>query len=538
MRWSVILILICLFFLGLSLSTQSQLVSTGTVDQGTVNKIQQLKNEFIKKNKPLQIFHITELSQARVDPVLLDPGSNLPKTHRYPYREIQALFQGMKTCRFPRSVSLKNIELRKAMFWHQFICGKLPRLPKRFFRTRPLIHPLGSSYVYLAYKSSISQFKNIEFLATHKAYMHLQEMSYLPSGLSLSKAEKVIIDLKPTQLEYYFQAAPTILTKNFLLINDDQKVPSPLPKYRVYSRQAWENFWINSRFRTEYANDEYAIYKQGNLAWTMNRKKLESKSQKYNLYAGSSAILLALNILFILYREIRRKVREQQERLFILQTLTHELRTPVASMKLNLEPFRRNFDHLAPESQKAFLRMTEGVRRLNHVIKASSQYLQSHTEEGQMRFQMDSIHSANELAAYMVEDFVIDDNDLELIPASQDLSMHVDVYWLSMCLKNLYKNAQKYGVDPIQLKVITKGRKEVGFAVVDQGQIELNTLKGFLNPFQRQSKEEGLGLGLSLVSRIAKKMGGRLEVKAMPTTFCLWMPAFESKEDYDEIITG
>ena len=59
-----------------------------------------------------------------------------------------------------------------------------------------------------------------------------------------------------------------------------------------------------------------------------------------------------------------------------------------------------------------------------------------------------------------------------------------------------------------------------------------------MSPFQRQSKEEGLGLGLTLVNRIAKKMGGRLEVKARPTTFCLWMPAFESKEDYDEIITG
>ena len=55
--------------------------------------------------------------------------------------------------------------------------------------------------------------------------------------------------------------------------------------------------------------------------------------------------------------------------------------------------------------------------------------------------------------------------------------------------------------------------KEVGFAVIDQGQLELNTLKGFLSPFQRQSKEEGLGLGLTLVNRIAKKMGGRLEVK-------------------------
>jgi signal transduction histidine kinase len=270
----------------------------------------------------------------------------------------------------------------------------------------------------------------------------------------------------------------------------------------------------------------------------MNRNKLESKSQKYNLYAGSSAILLALNILFILYREIRRKVTEQQERLFILQTLTHELRTPVASMKLNLEPFRRNFDHLAPDGQKAFLRMTEGVRRLNHVIKASSQYLQSHTEEGQMKFQMDAVHSVNELAAYIVEDFVSDHVEIKLIETDQDLSLYVDVYWLSMCLKNLFKNAQKYGVAPIQLKVISRGVKEVGFAVIDQGQLELSTLKGFLSPFQRQSKEEGLGLGLTLVNRIAKKMGGRLEVKARPTTFCLWMPAFNSKEDYDEIITG
>ena len=537
MRWSVILILICLFFLGLSLSTQSQLVSTGTVDQRTVTKIQQLKNDFIKTTDPLYTFHITELSQARVDPALLDPGSNLPRTHRYPYREIQALFQGMQTCRFPRSVSLENIELRKAMFWHQFICGKLPGLPKRFFLTRPLIHPLGSSYVYLAYKSTIPQFKKLGFLETHKPYMHLQEMSNLPSGLNLTQAEQVIMDLDPIQLQYYFQAAPTILTKNFILMNDD-KEPSPLPRYRVYSRLAWETFWLKSRFRTQYANDDYAIYTQGNLAWTMNRNKLESKSQKYNLYAGSSAILLALNILFILYREIRRKVNEQQERLFILQTLTHELRTPVASMKLNLEPFRRNFDHLAPDGQKAFLRMTEGVRRLNHVIKASSQYLQSHTEEGQMKFQMDAVHSVNELAAYIVEDFVSDHGQIELMETDHDLSMHVDVYWLSMCLKNLFKNAEKYGVDPIQLKIISRGRKEVGFAVIDQGQLELNTLKGFLSPFQRQSKEEGLGLGLTLVNRIAKKMGGRLEVNAKPTTFCLWMPAFESKEDYDEIITG
>ena len=294
-----------------------------------------------------------------------------------------------------------NIELRKAMFWHQYICGKLPGLPKRFFLTRPLIHPLGSSYVYLAYKSAIPAFSG--FLDTHKPYMHLQEMSNLPSGLSLSKSEQVIMDLDQFSSNITFRPHQQF-GKNFILMNDD-KEPSPLPRYRVYDRLAWEEFWLKSRFRTQYANDDYAIYQQGNLAWTMNRNKLESKSQKYNLYAGSSAILLALNILFIIYREIRRKVTEQQERLFILQTLTHELRTPVASMKLNLEPFRRNFDHGA-DGQRAFLRMTEGVRRLNHVIKASS-HLQSHTEEGQMKFQMDAVHSVNELAAYIVEDFVV-----------------------------------------------------------------------------------------------------------------------------------
>ena len=108
-------------------------MSTGTVDQRTVTKIQQLKNDFIKTTDPLYTFHITELSQARVDPVLLDPGSNLPRTHRYPYREIQALFQGMQTCRFPRSVSLENIELRKAMFCINSFVENYPVYQRDFF---------------------------------------------------------------------------------------------------------------------------------------------------------------------------------------------------------------------------------------------------------------------------------------------------------------------------------------------------------------------------------------------------------------------
>ena len=534
MRWSVILIVICLFFLGLSLNIQSQLVSTGAVDQRTVNKIQKLKNKFVNLHEPITIFDVTQLAQASVDPLLLDPSSNLPQTHLYPYREIQALYKSIKTCNFPRSVSIENLELRKAAFWHQFICGRIPRLPKGFFQSRPLIHPLGSSYVQLAYDSGRPEFKNPKFLNFYKAYMHIKEMNTLPAKMVLEQAEKVIMDFNSSQLRYYFQAVPTILTTNFILIHTNQKEHKPLPDYKVYNRKTWEKFIRESSFRTSYASDEYAIFKQGNVAWSMNRSQLESLSQKYNIVAGSSAVLLALNILLMLYREIRRKVIEQEERLFILQTLTHELRTPVASMKLNLEPFRRNFDQLNSDGQKAFLRMTEGIRRLNHVIQASGQYLQSHTQEGRMRFQLEPIYSVNEFAAYLVEDFESESEPVELISSDLDLSMNIDVYWFSMCLKNLFRNAKKYGVAPVQLKIIAKGHKEVGFAVVDQGQIALKTLRNFLNPFQRQSKEEGLGLGLSLVNRIAKQMGGRLEVSASPTTFCLWMPAYEVEGSYDE----
>lgn len=536
MRWSVILILISLFFLGLSLNIQSQLVSTGTVDQRTVNQIQKLINKFIKDHQPITTFYVTQLAQARVDPLLLDPSSNLPQTHLYPYREIQALYRGIQTCNFPRSVSVENLDLRKAIFWHQFICGQVPRLPEGFFQSRPLIHPLGNSYVYLAYKSGKSEFNNSKFLELYKAYMHIQEMNSLPSKLNLNDAEKVIMDFGSSQIRHYFQAAPVILTDHFLLIYQDVKERKPLPDYRVYSRVTWENFLNQSRFTTDYASQEYAIYKQGNMAWSMNRNQLESRSHRYNILAGTSAVLLALNILYMLYREIRRKVIEQEERLFILQTLTHELRTPVASMKLNLEAFRRNFDQLAPDGQKAFLRMTEAIRRLNHVIQASGQYLQSHTDEGRMKFQLDLINSANEFGLYIVEDFEAEGGHIDFIETETDLSMNVDVYWFSMCLKNLFKNAKQYGVDPVQLKIISKGQAEIGFAVIDQGQIELQTLKSFLNPFQRQSREEGLGLGLTLVNRIARQMGGRLEVSSMPTTFCLWMPAFGTEENYDEVI--
>ena len=105
MRWSVILLL-CLFFLGLSLHTQSQLVSTGTVDQRTVTKIQQ-KTDFINTNEPLHTFHITELSQARIDPVLLDPKVICLK-HIVILIERFKTISRMQTCGFPRSVSLRT----------------------------------------------------------------------------------------------------------------------------------------------------------------------------------------------------------------------------------------------------------------------------------------------------------------------------------------------------------------------------------------------------------------------------------------------
>ena len=386
MRLNLFLLGLCTLFLFLSLRLQEESIIETSDSSASLRKIQLLKREFIKNNQPLFQFSLEKLPQFQEDLSLLDPKMGFPRTYQYPYSQIRQLFDSMKTCQWGRGYANWHPTLLKAVIWHRFVCEPDSLLPEKFFKVRPLMHPFGSSYAYLAHQSGRQPYSATQWLVTNRGKLHVSELDKLVPVASLTEVERVAQELGPSDWGFLLSETGTLLSKTFLLLRRKHSPGSSgaLPVYDVYPRSEWDSFFQGTPFKTAVVDQGMPIYAEGNLGYELNPQVASYRSKTYLFFALGSILMLGMNLLRMMIVEIRKRVRAQQERLFILQTLTHELRTPVSSMKLSLEPMRGDFEQLPQNSQRAFLRMTEGLSRLKRVIEASTQYLKADGESGEI----------------------------------------------------------------------------------------------------------------------------------------------------------
>lgn len=122
-----------------------------------------------------------------------------------------------------------------------------------------------------------------------------------------------------------------------------------------------------------------------------------------------------------------------------------------------------------------------------------------------------------------------------------DLQLHPDVntvmadeYHLGVALTNLIDNAAKYSPASSQITIATQVKDgHVGIAVTDCGPgIPQEAQDKVFAEFFRLSPENsvrGVGLGLSIVQRIARAHDGEVTLSSTPghgSTFCIWLPTF------------
>ncbi|EEX35861.1 sensor histidine kinase [Vibrio metschnikovii] len=227
-------------------------------------------------------------------------------------------------------------------------------------------------------------------------------------------------------------------------------------------------------------------------------------------------VLVLANIFLVISWSIYRwnsKRQEMKSRMLILQILTHELRTPIASLSLTVEGFRREFEHLPETVYDEFRRLCEDSRRLRQLAEASKDYLQSDNKPLATAW----VPSVEEWLQYKVEEEFT--QPIALI-VEQDIAAKLNVYWLGTCIDNLIRNAVKYGVAPVTLEV-TSTIDSVTIKVTDQGTLTHKDWRHLRKPFVSKS---GLGLGLTIVESMVGRMGGRLTLIGPPTTFILEIP--------------
>jgi signal transduction histidine kinase len=239
------------------------------------------------------------------------------------------------------------------------------------------------------------------------------------------------------------------------------------------------------------------------------------------LVLGSIFFALVLAGLTALSAWLVREMRTNQRQRAFLDAVTHEMRTPLASLRLYLDTLARHDPD--PEQRRAFLgRMNRDVERLDHTVE---QVLLAARAEDHRRSRSDEPVALADLLEECIEELRTrhslppDAVALEGRPATPVRGHRAE---LAVVFRNLLENAVKYSDDPVEIhvRVASKGDDRVDVAISDRGiGIPPRELRKIFQRFYRAGRDvqrtaSGLGLGLFIVRNLVRRQGGRVVARS------------------------
>jgi two-component system sensor histidine kinase SenX3 len=222
---------------------------------------------------------------------------------------------------------------------------------------------------------------------------------------------------------------------------------------------------------------------------------------------------LVLNTIFLV-REVRRNERHDS----FINAVTHELKTPIASIRLYLETLERR--ELSDEKRQEFYEiMLDDSDRLlatvEQVLKAGEVGQRSRKTERtsvDMRELVSAcIHRVKTLHHLSDEDMIF-----EYPPSDTSLTVRGDPEELRTVVMNLLNNAVKYSPNGVHIQVRLAIERDawIILSVTDSGigiaPVHLKRIftRFYRVPARNVLRTKGTGLGLFLVRTIARQHGG------------------------------
>jgi two-component system sensor histidine kinase SenX3 len=234
---------------------------------------------------------------------------------------------------------------------------------------------------------------------------------------------------------------------------------------------------------------------------------------------------------FFLVREIRKN--EQQDA--FINAVTHELKTPVASIRLYLETLqtravdetkRKDFYRIMLEDSDRLLETIEQILRTGRIGHSGRKPTLSRIDLGGLV--LECVARARTLYNLSAE-------SLSFEPGPP-MTILADLDEVRAAVSNLIDNAVKYSglTVKVSVEIAATDEKHVSVRVCDQGPgIPTTELKAIFKRFYRARgpaapRVPGTGLGLYIVRSVAKRHGGRAwaesEGPGRGSTFVLQLP--------------
>jgi signal transduction histidine kinase len=233
---------------------------------------------------------------------------------------------------------------------------------------------------------------------------------------------------------------------------------------------------------------------------------------------GSLLSLLILVGLVLLCVWLVREIRFNQRQQAFLDAVTHEMKTPLAALRLYLETLGRH--DIAAARRRVFLeRMEEDVERLERTV---SQVLAAARAETPTRRAPPEPTELTALLELLAEEIRRAHNlpaEAIRIERRGPLFASGDATELGLVFRNLLENAVKYSEPPVEVRVRLEEGEDgrVRAEISDRGiGIEPRELRKIFQRFYRASRDvqrqaAGLGLGLFIVRSLVRRNGGRVE---------------------------
>lgn len=245
---------------------------------------------------------------------------------------------------------------------------------------------------------------------------------------------------------------------------------------------------------------------------------LDARKRKTTQYIGEGSTFLVLILIgaVFVFRATRRQIRLSMQQQNFMMAVTHELKTPIAVARLNLETLqRRKFDE---QQQQKLLGITlQEVNRLNSLC--NNILLASQLDAGEYKISRTEVN-VTDLSKRVVADYKVRYPAREIQGSyEENLVVTGEELLLEMLMSNLIENALKYSPKNTTVKIaLFRKNNAIQFSVTDEGPgIAEEEKDKIFDKFYRVGNEatrtsKGTGLGLYLCKKIAKDHNGNISV--------------------------
>jgi signal transduction histidine kinase len=222
-----------------------------------------------------------------------------------------------------------------------------------------------------------------------------------------------------------------------------------------------------------------------------------------------------------------------------VSAVTHELRTPLTTFRMYAEMLAANMVPSAETRQEYLETLRVEADRLSHLVENVLAYARLERGRQGERRESTSLARVIEHARPRFTDRAAQANMtlmIEVLPSAADVVARTDPAAVEQILFNLVDNACKYAADAEDRRLhlclsMTSGHAIL--CVTDHGPgINAKAARRLFQPFSKSVHDAacsapGVGLGLALSRRLARQLGGRLELEqtsGQGATFALYLP--------------